>query len=529
MALSTLIRGSDQTADFEGATYKRRSDFVLGATLSANDEILLWPTDQGGDGFYYQWLGAFPKNVPAGSTPASSGGIGSTTWAIVPATPRVIVAATIADLRKVDPRKSTTVQTLGYYVIGDQGQGLYRFDSTDTASADDGGTVIVGLANSRWKLVYDDRISVRQFGAKGDFNRISGTGTNDGAALQRCHDNTPRGVKVFYPLGLYYTTTTIFMNGGSNVEFQSRATTTNEAYCAIVGATALDGVVHCRLGDTTFSGQYLNMVVTRTGSNWPATARGLICSGVDQQVFQDCASYAHGIAVHVNGQLNPTFERLNTWNCNGYHVKISNCVEPRFLNCRFGRNGGADQVSDSYILIDGSGGISVDTVDFTSCQFNQSGQLTNSVIRVINYNNPNGIFTFTGCHMEGWKTYILNIDATTARLQRMKFVGCTGTSDIAAQFMGGNVSVVEDFQITGCTLAVTMTFDQVVSASMNSSHLAGPLVINRGQTIIMGNRITGSVTLTGVAGDKLVLIGNVLASNPNDNFVGTRAVMGNVV
>jgi len=220
---------------------------------------------------------------------------------------------------------------------------------------------------------------------------------------------------------------------------------------------------------------------------------------------------------------------LNTWDTNGVHVMISNCVEPRFLNCRFGRNGGADRASDAYILIDGASGISVDTVDFTSCQFNQSGQLTNSVIRVINYNNPNGIFTFTGCHMEGWKTYILNIDATTARLQRMKFVGCTGTSDIAAQFMGGNVSVVEDFQITGCTLAVTMTFDQVVSASMNSSHLAGPLVINRGQTIIMGNRITGSVTLTGVAGDKLVLIGNVLSSNPNDTFTGTRAVMGNVI
>lgn len=529
MALSTLTRGSDQTADFEGATYKRRSDFVLGATLSATDEILLWPTDQGGDGFYYQWLGGFPKNVPAGSTPASSGGISSTTWAIVPATPRVIVAATLADLRKVDARKSTTVQTLGYYVIGDQGQGLYRFDSADTTSADNGGTIIVGLANSRWKLVYDDRISVRQFGARGNYTKASNTGSDDADILQRAHDNTPRGVTVFYPLGLYYVTKRVYWNGGSSVVFQSRATSTDQAYCAIVGALALDGVVESRIGDSTFSTKVENAVVTRQIGSTSDSVRGLICSGVDQQVFVDCASYHHGIPVHVNGQLAPVFERLNTWDTNGAHVKISNCVEPRFLNCRFGRNGGADRLSDCYILIDGAGGISVDTVDFTSCQFNQSGQLTNSAIRVTNYNNPNGIFTFTGCHMEGWKTYILNIDASTARLQRVKFVGCTGTSDIAAQFMGGNVSVVEDFQITGCTLAVTMTFDQVVSASMNSSHLAGPLVVNRGQTIIMGNRITGSVTLTGVAGDKLVLIGNVLASNPNDNFVGTRAVMGNVV
>lgn len=80
MALQELTRGSDSTADFEVATYKKRSDFSLGASLSSRSEVLLWPSDQGGDGFYYQWLGAFPKNVAAGSTPATSGGIGGGAW-----------------------------------------------------------------------------------------------------------------------------------------------------------------------------------------------------------------------------------------------------------------------------------------------------------------------------------------------------------------------------------------------------------------------------------------------------------------
>lgn len=531
MPLQSLTRGSDRTADFEGATLKKRADFFFGTTLTANDQVLLWSSDRSGDGNYYQWFGAFPKIVPAGATPATSGGIGPTAWQSVGdgrSSSLYVVVTNVAALRLVPARPGLVVKTLGYYAAGDQGHGEYRYDTTDSVSVDNGGTVIVGLLNARWKLIYQDKISVRQFGARGDYTKASNTGTNDAAILQKAHDNIPRGVTVFYPLGLYYTTSRIYWNGGSSVEFQSRATSTDEAKCAIVGSLTLDGVVESRIGDTTYSTKVVNAVITRQTGNTTNTVRGLICSGVDQQVFVDVASYHHGIAVHVNGQLAPVFERLNTWDVNGSHVKISTCVEPRFLNCRFGRNGGADRTSDSYVIIDGAGGISVDTVDFTSCQFNQSGLGTNSVLRVINYNNPNGIITFTGCHMEAWAVYILNIEASTPRLQRVKFVGCTGTSDTRAQFVGGNVSALEDLQITGSTLAVTLTFDQVVSASLNSSHLDGPLIVNRGKTIICNNRIIGAVTLLGTTGDKLTFIGNQLGSTISDGFGGDRAVMGNI-
>lgn len=531
MALTNLTRGSERTADFEGATYRKRTDFFFGTTLTASDQVLLWSSDRGGDGNFYQWGGAFPKVVPASATPSSSGGIGIGAWQSVGdarSAGSFVVVENVAALRLVPARPGLIVRTLGYYAAGDQGHGDYRYDSADGASVDNGGTVIVGLASARWKLIYQDKISVRQFGAKGDYTKASNTGTNDAAALQRAHDNIPRGVTVFYPLGLYYTASRIYWNGGSSVEFQSRATSTDEAKCAIVGALALDGVVESRIGDTTFSTKVVNAVITRQTGNTTSTVRGLICSGVDQQVFVDVASYHHGIAVHVNGQLAPVFERLNTWDVNGYHIKISTCVEPRFLNCRLGRNGGADRSSDAYVLIDGAGGISVDTVDFTACQFNQSGQLSNSVIRFVNYNNPNGIVTFTGCHMEGWGVYVVNLDGTVVRLQRVKFVGCTGTSDTRQQFIGGNGSVLEDLQITGCTLAVTMTFDQVVSASLNSSHLDGPLIVNQGKTIICNNRIVGNITLQGGTGDKLTFMGNQMDGTLTDGFTGLRAVMGNI-
>lgn len=80
MALQELTRGSEKTADFQPATYRKRSDFFLGYQVVARNDVLLWPSDKGGDGNYYQWLGTLPKTVVPSSTPASSGGIGVSAW-----------------------------------------------------------------------------------------------------------------------------------------------------------------------------------------------------------------------------------------------------------------------------------------------------------------------------------------------------------------------------------------------------------------------------------------------------------------
>ncbi|WP_225786074.1 hypothetical protein [Pseudomonas sp. Marseille-P9655] len=83
MALTNLTRGSHNTADFEKPIYKKRTDFFFGATLAANDEVLLWSADRGGDGNFYAWRGAFPKVVAANMSPATSGGLGPNAWVSV--------------------------------------------------------------------------------------------------------------------------------------------------------------------------------------------------------------------------------------------------------------------------------------------------------------------------------------------------------------------------------------------------------------------------------------------------------------
>ncbi|CNJ19142.1 Uncharacterised protein [Yersinia aldovae] len=50
--------------------------FEIGATLTNSSEVLRWESN----GEYYRWDGSFPKVVPSGSTPETTGGIGIGAW-----------------------------------------------------------------------------------------------------------------------------------------------------------------------------------------------------------------------------------------------------------------------------------------------------------------------------------------------------------------------------------------------------------------------------------------------------------------
>lgn len=79
------------------------------------------------------------------------------------------VVKTIAELRALlITSVSKHAFVTGYYVQGDGGGGPYWYDSTDTTSADNGGTIIVATDGGRWKLVATGSVSVKQFGAKFD-------------------------------------------------------------------------------------------------------------------------------------------------------------------------------------------------------------------------------------------------------------------------------------------------------------------------------------------------------------------------
>jgi polygalacturonase len=101
---------------------------------------------------------------------------GGTTNAINACTPTV---TTVGALRALTSSSAyTAVVVRGYAAAGDGGGGTYILNSSDTVTADNGGTIIVDASARRWYLRTGGQPpSVKQFGAKGD-----GT-TNDSAAF----------------------------------------------------------------------------------------------------------------------------------------------------------------------------------------------------------------------------------------------------------------------------------------------------------------------------------------------------------
>ena len=136
-----------------------KSTFLNGATLESERDFI-W--DDNSKSWYY-WTGAFSKEVPAASTPESTGGIGAGKW----------LSVGDAALRPVTQYRTNTIATLqssnfnvgdfisvgGYYSVGD-GANHFRV----IASEDDGSGV--QIANGLWaNIVHSGEVHVSWFGA----------------------------------------------------------------------------------------------------------------------------------------------------------------------------------------------------------------------------------------------------------------------------------------------------------------------------------------------------------------------------
>lgn len=75
-----------------------------------------------------------------------------------------VTVENIAALRALDSSALESAVVLGYRSENDGGGGNYHIDKNDVTSVDDGGALIVGADGSRWKLLHNGAISVKQFG-----------------------------------------------------------------------------------------------------------------------------------------------------------------------------------------------------------------------------------------------------------------------------------------------------------------------------------------------------------------------------
>ena len=137
----------------------------------------------------------------------------------------------------------TQVQLTYNYVAGDGG-GVFRYDSTDVVTADNGGTVIVDSTGRRWKRQYSGAVDVRWFGARGD------NATNDTTAIQAALTfvRLEGGGEVYFPEGTYIIIQSVYAGSKTTISGDGASSIIKASQTGYVGVnTGVYATTNCQL------------------------------------------------------------------------------------------------------------------------------------------------------------------------------------------------------------------------------------------------------------------------------------------
>ncbi|MFC4807941.1 right-handed parallel beta-helix repeat-containing protein [Paenibacillus sp. GCM10023250] len=303
---------------------------------------------------------------------------------------QVCIATTLTQLRT-----SALINPIFAYYVTDEGkQGFFRYDASDTASADNEGTVVVGLSGRRFKRVYGDTLYASWFGARGDGVTV------ETAALQKALDASA-GKKLFIPKQSagFYLTGQLFVRSDTVLEFEPG--TVVQAIDTLSRKAPYERLI--RLLDVT------NVHIIGNGATLQMN-KAVYSSGEQAHIFD------------ISGSENVLIERIhaNDSGGDGFYVGAYSSVQP---SCK------QITLRDCSANNNRRQGLSVTTVDgllVDGCRFmNTTGTAPKSGVD-IEPNNTTGLdvlkrIRFVNCVAEGnvGRGFLVNVQKLTAQSERV--------------------------------------------------------------------------------------------------------------
>lgn len=204
-------------------------------------------------------------------------------------------------------------------------------------------------------------------------------------------------------------------------------------------------------------------------------------------------------------------------------------VEFRFDSCRFGMNGGFDFASREVLRISGP---NVDTINFTNCQFNQSGQKVKRLVFIDNSTDADGNVSFTGCHAEHYDQIVVRDNSTiqdSRGMYRFKLANSTffcHNDGIAKEQIENCAGKILETTISGCNIRGKLTLSGAAQTSItgNSFLDTGVTFDACRATAAVGNTFHAGVTISG-AMDGFTFIGQLTSLNYTDTSTGRRTII----
>jgi len=209
---------------------------------------------------------------------------------LVGALPLELVLPNVATLRLVSKLTNSLAFLTANSVVGDGGEGHYQLDPTDLVSADNGGSIIVGVDGGRWKLQHMGVVSVRQFGAR-DSETVDNT-----TALQNAYTwGASVGALITHPDGNYNSIGGLTAACALDFSPNAKLNYTGAPNGTLLQITA-NNLQHGEVNVWGNSTDVLALYITGSGNSF----KGLTSGGVTASV--SAAANVNGI--HISGTNN---------------------------------------------------------------------------------------------------------------------------------------------------------------------------------------------------------------------------------